>query len=221
MSRANPRFHRTNAPLPAVPIANSVAVFKIVGAIENQLTVNTFYYLGGSAAPNTLQIGTLGVNLENLLLPLYQACISADWTMAYSSVDIVDKNTFFGSQRTTSAGLHGTRTAGHFPTEVAMVIARYSLTKGQHGRGRISLPAIALADVTASTITSATLITAQNALAVAMLAVVSDGTNNWSPCIAQRSTTTPRLVIGASLLQSIRPRLLLGTVRRRKIGRGK
>jgi hypothetical protein len=54
-----------------------------------------------------------------------------------------------------------------------------------------------------------------------MKLVESDGTNNWTPSITQRATTPPKLVVGFSAITSVVMSALLGTIRRRKEGRGK
>lgn len=221
MSRANPRFKRINPPLPLVGTTNGVVLYRIIGSIEGQLTINTFTYSAAVPAPTATQLATLLANLSTAVKPNYTACLSADWTTTSETIAVVHRNDLFGATRLTNAGVAGGRTTIHVPTEVGAVIIKQSAVKGQHGRGRITLPAIANADVTGSKIAAATEITALNNLATAMLATASDGTNTWTPCVSQRSLATPRLVIGFSPLTAVTPNLLLGTVRRRKLGRGK
>lgn len=221
MSRANPRFHRTNASLPAIPLGSNVVCYKIIGAVENQLTVTTFYYMGGVGLPTALQLGTLMLNISAVLRVLYLNCIAADWTLTSERIDIVNVNTVQGQTSITNAGSVGTRVAPHLPTQMAAVILRQCNVKGQHGRGRISLPAISAGDCTESTITLAAEKTALTNLSNAFFTTATDGINVYIPVIAQRSPASPRLVTGASALTGARVNLLLGTIRRRKIGRGK
>lgn len=221
MSRASPRFKRISPSLPPVGTGNGVVMYRIQGQIENQLTVSTFMLSAPVPAPTTAQLNTLLTNLHTALFGKYGACLSADWTAVSEQLLVVHRNDLAGVQSLAAAGTAGARPAGHLPTEVAAVILRVSAVKGQHGRGRLSLPAISTADVTASKVTLAAEITNLNALAAAMIGTVSDGTNNWTFCIGQRATTSPKLVIGFSPIASAAPNLLLGTIRRRKIGRGK
>lgn len=220
MSRAVPRFRRNNPSLPAVGTGN-VVVYKIVGTIEGQLTINTFMYQGAVPSPTQAQLTTLLTNISIGMFAKYVACISIDWTCTLESLDVVSATIFNGVKTTANAGLGGSRAAGHEPTEVAAVLIRRTAVKGQHGRGRVSLPAIATADVSLSRISAGAITVALNALGTEMLVSFSDGTNTWNPCVGQRMLASPRLVIGASPLTAVTVDSLLGTVRRRKIGRGK
>lgn len=221
MSKANPRFKRVNPPLPVVPAGANVCLYRIVGSVENQLTVTTFYFMGGNAPPTTLQLGTILTNASNALRVLYLSCIAADWSLVSERIDVVNVNSIQGQTIVTNAGALGSRVAPHLPTQMAAVILRQSNVKGQHGRGRISLPAISAGDCTESTITLAAEKTALANLAAAFTTTITDGVNVYTPVIVQRSTATPRLVIGASPITGTHVNFLLGTIRRRKIGRGK
>jgi hypothetical protein len=185
------------------------------------MTVSTFYYTGPLAAPTQAQLNTLLTNISAAVLPSYKACLSADWTVTKETLDVVHVNNIQGVTTTTHAGQAGGRPAGHMPTEVAIVMLRKSGTKGQHGRGRLSLPAVSTADVASSSLTGAAITTALNALVTAMLATASDGTNPWTQAIAQRAGVSPKLVVGVATVLTVAYNSLLGTIRRRKVGRGK
>jgi hypothetical protein len=221
MSRANPRFRRVSAPLPAVGSTNGIVLYRIWGSIEGQLTITTFYYVSAVPSPTNAQLLTLLANVSGGFFAGYAACISADWTCTKETMDVVHRNDIAGVTSIVHATFPGTRPAGHEPTEVATIVIRYSAVKGQHGRGRIGLPAPATADITASRITAAAMITNLNTLATNMLLGFSDGANTWFQTAIQRATASPKLVIGFSMLTKITPNTLLGTIRRRRIGRGK
>lgn len=221
MSRAVPRYHRTNPSLPAVANTECVVVVRVIGKIENQTTMNTFYYFAPVNPPSALQIGTVGTNWQVSFAALYTACISADWTWVQTRVDVVSRNDLSGVSIVNLAGTAGSRAAGHEPTQMGIVIRRGTTVKGQHGRGRFTLPAPASADITNSTVTSGALITALTNLENALINTVSDGVNNWTPCIAQRSPNSPKLVTGRAQINSYLANLVLGTIRRRKIGVGR
>lgn len=220
MSRANPRYRRIN-PLGLAVGAGGVVEYICQGSIEGQMTINTFYYYAPVAAPSPTQLVNLETAISTIMFPRIAACVSSDWTCVRELLNVVHRNDLLGVVNVFNAGNAGTRPATHLPTEVAAVVLKKTLLKGQHGRGRISLPAINPADVTASTITNAVLKTNLTNLCTAMLTANSDGTNNWTPCVATRSTVTPKLVTNYSLLTVAVPDYVLGTVRRRKLGRGK
>jgi len=221
MSRASPRFHRINPSLPAVGSTQGVALYRIWGAIEAQLTINTFMYLAPVNNPTQAQLTTLLTSISSIVFSVYKACLSTDWTLTKETLDVVHRVDINGVVSTANVPSAGGRPAGHMPTEVAVVLNRRTAFKGQHGRGRVSLPAISTADVGASSILGAALPTALNNLRSSMLVGASDGANSWVPCIGQRTNVSPKFVVGAAILTAVTFDTLLGTIRRRKIGRGK
>jgi hypothetical protein len=220
MSRANPRFRRINAPLPLVGASNGVVEFVFKGSIEGQQTINTFYYSGAVPAPTQGQLTTLSNNILTNLTTTYKAMLSADWLGNSSILNVVHRNDIMGIVGFSILAAPGTGPAGHEPTTVAGLIIRRSGVKGQHGRGRVSIPAVPTGWVTASQLTLAAGLTAYNNFETAMALTASDGTNTWTPCIAQRAAASPRLVIGFAPVVSVTTNPLLGTIRRRRLGRG-
>ena len=222
MSRAQPRFHRTNPPLPVVGNSQGVVKYSIRGKLDQQLTITTFMFLGPNNAPTGAQLTTLLTNIQAAVFPKYGLCVSSDWGGGnLETLDVVHRNDIGGVVSGANGGATGNRAAGHMPSEVAAQVIRYTTTKGQHGRGRYSLPGIATADVTGSSISAATLLTAIGNLNTALLGNFSDGTNIWVHCIGQRSTISPKLVVNAQPVNRFVIPTLLGTIRRRKVGRGK
>lgn len=221
MSRANPRFKRNNPSLPAVGTTNGVVLLRLIGLLEGQVVMNTCMYSSPAPNPTQGQLATLLSAMVAAIVPPYTACLSADYTYDHATLSVVHRNDLATVVNVNSSGTAGGRGAGHLPTENAIVLLRNSAIKGQHGRGRISLPAINPADITLSKISAAALITALGNLETQLLATRSDGTNTWTPCIGQRSPTSPKLVIGFSPITTYQTTTLIGTVRRRKLGRGK
>lgn len=221
MSRASPRYRRNNPSLTPVGAGNGVALVRYFGLIEGQMTINTFMYSAPQPTISNTQMATLLTNVNLAILNQYVACLSADWSVVKQTLDLVHRNDVIGVVATTLAGNPGGRPVNHLPSEVAAVLIRYSGFKGQHGRGRLGLPAIAVGDVTFSKITAAAELAALNTLAGAMLATASDGSNTWTPCVGQRALTSPKLVTNFSSLTRVVVNPILGTVRRRKLGRGK
>lgn len=221
MSRASPRYRRVNPSLPPVAPAGGVVLYRVWGSIEGQLTINTFYYGATVPNPTPTQLATLLTNISAALYGSYKGCISSDWTTTKETLDVVHRNDLNGVVSVLNATVPGGRPALHEPSEIAIVVLRKCAVKGQHGRGRIGLPAVSSTDVLSSHTFGAAIGVALALLQAAMLATASDGVNTWAPVMIQRAATSPRLVIGASNLTSITPSALLGTIRRRKIGRGK
>jgi hypothetical protein len=221
MSRANPRFRRVNPNLPLVGTTNGVVMYVIQGVIENQMTINTLMYSSAVPNPTNTQLATLLTNISANIISSFKALISADWNITQELLKVVHRNDIATVTLLTHANNIGTRPAGHEPTEVAGVTLKYSGVKGQHGRGRMSTPGVYTGDVTNSQWTGATITTNQGVFNAAALLTASDGSNTWTPCIGQRGSTPPRLIVGFTPIVKFSQPILLGTIRRRKIGRGK
>lgn len=221
MSKANPRYKRSNPSGTAVGTTNGVIEYVIRGKIEGQLTINTFYYSAAVPAPTSVQISTLSTNIHNALFTKWLAINSSDWSWTQDEIHVVHRNDIATFINPTGAGNPGTRGTPHLPTTCCVTINRVSTLKGQHGRGRFSIPTPAAADVTESTVTAAAYLTNITTFETAALATVSDGTNTWTPCIAQRSFVSPRLVTNFAPITTYQANLTVGSCRRRKLGKGK
>lgn len=215
MSRANPRFRRVNPVLTAAP-ANTFEV-TLFGSIENQLTINTFYYRDQGAALTSLSESNLSTGFAASVLGAFAACCSADWS--YNQIKVQCLTTPARQPYLGVSSGPGTGPSTHEPTTVCGVIIRRTGIKGQSGRGRIAVPAPSTSLVTSSSL-SAGLITTYNALCVAMVTPFTAGGVTWTPGVVSRKNKAgPPL--GYADLTSCQTRTLLGTCRRRKVGRGK
>lgn len=222
MSRAVPRFRRTNAPLPPVATAKVIQI-TVQGSVEGQMTINTFYYLsppGGSAHTQATMRGA-ATAWQTAFLARYRAAISVDWTLTSVAAISLSDFTLIPFVDTTNAGQAGTGPAGHEPTMVASVISRITAVRGQHGRGRIYLPAVPTAWVTNSTVTLAAGTLAYFNVGTDMLNGFTLGADVYGAALVQRSKILPKTLIGAGFIINVANRPLLGTVRRRRIGRGR
>jgi hypothetical protein len=220
MSRANPRFKRTNPPLTPIG-SNTTGVYIIQGTIEGQETLSSFQYSTPASTVTQSQIAILLGALNTAFTAKYLACCSGDWTMVRQLFNITSVNSIIGQVTQNSVGTAGTGGAGHMPTEIAAFLVKYSGVKGQHGRGRLSMPGVPLLAVTQSKVTLAANLAAYTALANQMLLTASDGTNTWTPAITTRSPASPKLVIAFTPLLTVVLNPLVGTIRRRRVGRGK
>lgn len=217
MSRANPRFRRTNGVL--LPRLNDIYRVRFRGSVEGQLTINTFYYRGSGAINSESLAGQINL-ITALEAPAgmrdkYKACMSSDWTMADMAVDCPFLDTL-NTLVAASIGAGG-GAAGHEPTTVGVVIAKQSVVKGQCGRGHVTLPAVPTAWVTNSTLINST---AHDAFALAMGGVISGGGTTFTPVIYSKGTRINHTAGVTDVIQCV-VRDTLGTVRRRKLGRGK
>jgi hypothetical protein len=217
VSRLNPRYRRSNQALPA--LVPNLYLLSLVGQIELQTTVCTFYYSDGgavlSATSESDVVGNFQVNVMTKVL----ACISQDWAVSYIACQCITTPTRIRYVTYTNAGAQGTRPAGHEPTTVAMLLSRYTAYKGQAGRGRLYLPGVCTSDVTNSNATG-TLLTNAGLLATELVTPRTAGGKTFNLFVYSKGTrTVPQKGAAVCTLAVVRP--LLATIRRRRIGRGK
>jgi hypothetical protein len=215
MSRANPRFRRNNPALP-VGVPNWWQV-NVQGVIEGQATLTSFFYSDNNAALIAASESNLAAAWIANCLTAYKGALSADWAglqMIVKSLSSPTRNTFITT--TGIAGVAGTGPAGHEPTIVCVTIDRYTPFRGQCGRGRIGVPAVPTGWVTASQLTN---LTAHTALATNMLAVFVGAGVTYTPGLFSRGSRTTHTQGFATLVQA-QLRVVLGTIRRRKLARG-
>lgn len=221
MSRANPRFHRTNPTLPA--LTGNVVMLTLFGTVENQLTLNILYYEDQTGTVGSITnlnsfIGSWTVPNQASLL----AVSSSDWSLTQYKAQYVNLPAIIPQYSTTGLPQPGTGPATHEPTTVAALISKFSQVKGQSGRGRYYIPAIPTAWVTASSI-NPTFITNYNTYAGKLVNQITSGGITYTPGIFSRRGFNKVTGTGGgfSPMSNAIAKTLLGTVRRRRIGRGK
>lgn len=215
MSRANPRYRRSNQALPAAPA--NVWELQVIGQLEAQEVMSTFaFWDNGGAITGTPELN-LAAGFTASLLTTYKACLSSDWVGQQYNVRCLTIPT--RAQVTTTAGIAavaGSGPAGHEPTTVAAVVSRYTAFRGQCGRGRLELPAVPTSWVTSSSLTT---IAAYTAFMTAYAANFIQGGITYSPYLYSRGSRVNHTP-GAAPLVILQLRTVLGTQRRRKLGRG-
>lgn len=224
MSRANPRFRRNNPPLPAAP-ANCWQL-SVLGYVENQVTVNTFYYrdAGLTLAADLSNEANLRTGFDTNVIPSFKACISSDWAMTSIVVRCINVPTRAAFVYNYNPVVAGTGAATHMPTTTAAVLSRRTAVRGQCGRGRLYIPAPPVTSQAAvnNSYTTATYQTTLAALATAMKTAFVQTAMTFTPGLASKGprTQNPR-VSGFADLTNVIVVPVYGTIRRRRIGRGK
>lgn len=223
MSKANPRYRRNNALLPLLttPAYRVTSLYLVDGQIC--LISQDFIMTTSSQTAASEQNITTSFNLTTLTL--LRACLANDCfqtavrTQCLTTPSRIPWTTFFASG--SQAGSGGST---HLPSEIAVILSKATSTKGQHGRGRLFLPGIPsafLAPATDANRLTAAALTTVSALATAILSAGTvDGANVGIASITQ-STKAGAPTIRGQALSLITVRLLVGVIRRRRIGRGK
>jgi len=127
------------------------------------------------------------------------------------------------TQQVTGLTAPGSVSAPPLPSVVAGIISKTSALKGQHGRGRNYLPGVPDTFVTSATEANqlnALGITAYNALAAKLKAPITSSGVVWSPVITTRPLPPTLIPQRAVVITGAVTIPLLGTVRRRREGRG-
>lgn len=117
----------------------------------------------------------------------------------------------------------GTAGATNLPLSMAAVLQKKSALKGQHGRGRVSMPAVPNTFTTPAVdanVLNATGIAAYLALATQLVLPVVAGGNNWTMGISTRPTPPVVLVDRFVACNAMTVNVVLGSLDRRKPGRG-
>ena len=220
MSRAVPRFRRTNNPLP-VP-ANNVYEVVIIGLIDQQETLTTLYYMDNQAVGIGVNPGALQTAAA-VKYVTWTLVTPTTWALQGSTVKCLNNPTVPSITTFLGASQPGVVVGDAEGTIMAATIRRQTAVRGQAGRGHVNMPAVPQSFVAANgySLTPAAQ-TAYGVWATANLnTVIVGGGINFTPALVSRGlrTQTPKL-LGAAPITLTQVAPVMGTARRRKIGRG-
>lgn len=226
MSRASPRFRRNN---PQLPTATG-AVYQLVtsGLIDGQRWVIDLGLMANSLTQTSISEQNIAASwLANAAYTDLKNIIASDVTIdtiKVVCVSVTNRQPYVTTPG--AAGGAGTVVGGHYNSELAGIISKYTPTKGQHGRGRNYYPGVPISFVTTGAGADCnhlnnTGATPYAALASALAAMsLADGANTAALAVYTRpGKGLP--VTQAQVCSRVVAQTLLGTVRRRRIGRGK
>jgi len=150
-----------------------------------------------------------------------KATLASDTTISrYTAADVVIGTTPTVIKLVSVAGT----AAGHsLSGPVAAVITKYTALKGQHGRGRMYAGGVPDSFVTPAVdpnVLNAAALAAYVTLETGLLAPLAAGGVNWALCVSLRPIPPQTLVTNAALVTILQTEQPLGTVRRRREGRG-
>jgi hypothetical protein len=218
MSRANPRFRRNQIPMP--PPAHNLYAVKVIGTVQGQLLIHTLYYLDEQLPGVGADTASLAAQINATVIPFLQAAMATD--VIYNKIlvgvmNIPDSPTL-DMEITPVAGALAGNSRG---TETAATLYRYTAIKSKCGRGDMNIPVWAQApNVVGSQLSGAGVVLyallASNLFSVVLLG----GGHTYTPALASRGTRLAPKILGSLPIALHGVRLTLGTVRRRKIGRG-
>lgn len=220
MSRAVPRFHRVSALAP--PLTGDAVRITTVTTSQSQLCMNVFDYEASALnAVNATNIVAVANAWTAANQAAYFACMTSDTTAVSISVQ-VPSSVSVASANVPWVGV-GTVAGNQYPLEMAAVLSKYSALKGQHGRGRTYMPALPVSFITPvidPNVLNATGIAAYNAFTAGLMGGLVVGGFNLSLAILTRPKKPITIVSQGVLVSRWVTQRLLGTVRRRREGRG-
>jgi len=223
VSRAVPRFHRVN---PALPAATG-AVYNVIasGSGEAGIWLMNFGYMSASFAQTILSEPNLATSWCNNFAAGLRGLLSTVYFLSAVKVVCVSVPTRQPFLNTTNANLGaGTGGATPLPSVNAVVMSKGTLIRGQHGRGRNYFPGVPSSDVNPAVdpdrITPAAQAAYQAFANLMNTTPIVDGATNVAPAIFTRTRAGIPVTLAAGVA-TMRVSSILGSVRRRRLGRGK
>lgn len=211
---------RVNAIPP--PITGDVYRFSVWTRQQGQVCINSFEVMGDAFA------ATPATNMNSLLTAwvlgneaLYLLCMTSMATLFRYTLQCISSNAFATIEQAPSKP--GTALGSPLPLEMAAIIRKTGPFKGQHGRGRVFMPGIPVSFTTPATnpnLLNATGILAYQNLATSIVSPDVVGGITYKSCVSTRPIPPALVVTTAADTPVMTPVALLGTVRRRREGRG-
>ena len=212
---------RVSPPAPA--IVGDVYRFTVVSVTNAQTCYTTHDYMSATIGGASFALLQLLTNaFSTAVLTAYAAVLTPQTTIIGVIGQVVSNSTiakFFLSDPTP-----GTVVVGSLPGEVAAIINKVSDLKGAHGHGRFSMPAVPLTfvlpTVDPNRLLAAALILYGDLCTALFQTFPLAATPAVVAVVSTRPVAPATVVSKAQTLNAMQPNTLLGTVRRRKEGRG-
>lgn len=223
MSKANPRFRRVNPQLPN--LSTPVYQVTVSGSGEAGIWLINLAYLASASPQTNLSEQNIATTWNTQCNVSLKACLNQTYTYTGVKVTCVTNPNRIPYTGTGLTGMgSGTVLSSALPSTVAAIFSKYTTTKGQHGRGRNYMPAPPITFTTPASLpdyVNATGLTAYNSfLSAIQSASIVDGSTLMALCIYTRVAKGQPVTQG-QFCSVVQMRSLLGTVRRRRTGRGK
>jgi hypothetical protein len=223
MSKANPRFRRVNPPLPVA--SGYVVNVQPYGHGEAGIwLMNIGYQAAVTSVPNGAE-AAIALSWISVCAVALRACMVPTYSL--DGVKVTCVSNLLRNPQTNSSSVSlgaGTFSGTALPSTVAGVISKRTVWKGQHGRGRNYLPGVPQGFVTPATdpdrINSTGIASYNSFITDLQSGSVTDGTNLMTPCVYTRVPKGGNVTQAANVISWLM-QPLLGTVRRRRVGRGK
>lgn len=218
---------RTN---PAAPlVTGTVFRVSVYYLTDNNTQINTFDYMGATPTATPVADQTaISASFQTNVIPQLRLVTTAQTTIV--QITIADISVGRTVTDIVPIGLAGTVAGDSLPLEMQANIRKLSLLKGQHGYGRVQMPAVPISFTTPATDPNrinAAGVAAYVLLGNEMLVSPVSGAVIYNPCISTRvkqplppAPPISSLVTRAQIYILCFPEPLMGSQRRRRPGRG-
>lgn len=211
---------RANALPP--PITGDTYRFTILSKAWGQVCMNSFDFMGESFAVTP---GAPMPLLISALITLFEAAYLGTVTAATAvlNYNLQCTSSLAPVSLNTAVNKPGTQAGAALPLEMAAIIKKLSLLKGQHGRGRVFMPSIPVSfttPLTEANLLNAAGLVGYNNMAASIKGPVTAGTIKYYGAICMRPKAPATVVTLAAQIATIETVPLLSTQRRRREGRG-
>lgn len=125
--------------MPFQPVPN-VALTRVEGTVDNQLTINTLYWEISGGGINAVNLATLVSAVENWVATQYAPLLSDDWSA--TRVVGIDLTTQTGPEIVQASTAVGGISGEANPNNVALCVSFRTAQRGRSFRGRNFVPAV-------------------------------------------------------------------------------
>lgn len=204
---------------PLIPGTARLLQIAIHGKMHDQTTVNTFHVLVNSTAPGASGMASAAVNFWAGVRSQWCNAVSVDWTGTIYTVRMIGFPEIMPQQAALVAPFVGTIESQALPGVCAGIISKRSTFGGKRGRGRVYI-----AGVPENGAENGQLTEAQRVLMQDLADRFNDDfgwgdTGTATPYLWSRNVGGEAGVRGVAVSHAIAD-TVLGTQRRRRIGRG-
>lgn len=214
---------RQNAPLPVLGANPAVRIVQKFVSFAQVCEITIDYICNVAIGLSPAIIDTLLVNFQFVCDAGFQGAVTAQTelsdTLGISLTDAtIPTRTLAHAPATV-----GTVAGNTLPIEMGVVLRKHTAFRGQHGMGRITMPAVPVGFTTPGTdpnLLNAAGVTAYTTVCTNFGTALLAGGQFWSSSLTTRPSPPAVVASHGAALSNMTVNPLLGTSRRRKEGRG-
>jgi hypothetical protein len=211
---------------PDLPLHGSTAIrFTVQTTTDGQECLTKFDYIctNDTTSPSLNDLISFNVAWQGALEAAFRALINPLTEITAYIVQELAYGLTPSYFNVLGSGLPGTAGTTSLPIEVAAVMKLLTTVKGQHGRGRTYYPGVPDTFITPATSANKLNVAglaAYNSWKFLLLPLITGGTRTWQYSQLEKPVPPNTLFLRGIQITSLVMNAVLGTSRRRKVGRG-